>query len=558
MQIVIPMSGFGERFRIAGYKVPKPLINIDGKPIIAHVLNLFPGESNFIFVCNQEHLDDPEYRMEQILRSLCPTGLVLGIPPHSLGPVHAVRQVEHQLDPTSPVVVNYCDFSCYWDWNHFRRFVEEVACVGAIPAYRGFHPHSLGSTNYAYMREANGWVQDIQEKKPYTSNRMQEFASTGTYYFSSAQIMSQAFRVAIEQKLHLGGEYYVSLAYKPLLAEGKPVAVYPLQHFMQWGTPEDVAEYRSWCRAFRSLVEKPGSGASVRPQGSVILPMAGFGRRFVEADYSVAKPMISVSGKPMVVQAIQALPPAEHYVFVLRKDMPGTRAITDELRRLYPQAIVEILSQVTEGQACTALLGLDALERAVGRSVPEPVTFGACDHGALYDGVAFQQLVDDDNVDVIVWGVRDHANALRHPQMFGWIKANHGWIERISVKTPLDSPASAPIVSGTFTFRHADDFRHCVGRLIKRNDRINGEFYLDSCINDAVELGLRCRLFDLDSYLSWGTPDDLRTFEYWQSCFHKWPGHPYRLENDQRVAVEALEDLGKTYCTVVPKPVKLT
>jgi len=54
MQIVIPMSGFGERFRRAGYAVPKPLIEIDGKPIVAHVINMFPGESDFIFICNQE------------------------------------------------------------------------------------------------------------------------------------------------------------------------------------------------------------------------------------------------------------------------------------------------------------------------------------------------------------------------------------------------------------------------------------------------------------------------------------------------------------------------
>ena len=68
------------------------------------------------------------------------------------------------------------------------------ACAGAIPAYKGFHPHSLGNTNYAYMHELNGWVQDIQEKQPYTNNRMEEFASSGTYYFASAQVMSQAFR----------------------------------------------------------------------------------------------------------------------------------------------------------------------------------------------------------------------------------------------------------------------------------------------------------------------------------------------------------------------------
>ena len=51
-QIVIPMSGFGERFRKAGYKIPKPLIEIENKPIIAHVIDMFEGEDDFIFICN--------------------------------------------------------------------------------------------------------------------------------------------------------------------------------------------------------------------------------------------------------------------------------------------------------------------------------------------------------------------------------------------------------------------------------------------------------------------------------------------------------------------------
>ena len=56
MQIIIPMSGFGERFRRAGYTVPKPLIEIENKPIISHVIDMFPGDNEFIFICNQDHL----------------------------------------------------------------------------------------------------------------------------------------------------------------------------------------------------------------------------------------------------------------------------------------------------------------------------------------------------------------------------------------------------------------------------------------------------------------------------------------------------------------------
>lgn len=549
MQIVIPMSGFGERFRRAGYGVPKPLIEIDGKPIIAYVMDMFPGEQDFLFICNDEHLSNPEYRMEETLRRYCPTGRVVGIPPHKLGPIHAVRQVAHLIDPERPVVVNYCDFTCYWDWAHFKNHVRAAGSDGAIPAYRGFHPHSLGSTNYAYMRESDGWVLDIQEKLPYTDNRMNEYASSGTYYFASGRIMGDAFKATMEQELNVGGEYYVSLAYKPLLSEGRKISVYPLQHFMQWGTPEDVAEYVAWSKAFRQLASS--TQVAPPPAGFLVIPMAGLGQRFVNEGYTITKPLIPVSGRPMVVQAALDLPSTDRQCFVLRTDMPGNQDISDKLTQTFPHAVIENIPAVTEGQACTALIGLDALERVHG-PMNGPVTFGACDNGVLYSRSEFQALLNDPHVDVIVWGVRRHANAVRHPQMFGWIDVEAGRIKRISVKTPLASPATDPIVLGTFTFRCASDFRKALERLVARNGRVNGEFYIDSCINDAIELGLRCHVFEVDSYLSWGTPNDLRTFEYWQSCFHKWQGHPYRLELDRRVPNEAVSVLEQRYQAAVP------
>ena len=70
MQIVIPMSGFGERFRRAGYMVPKPLIKVEGKPMIQHVTDLYPGAERFIFICNEDHLKDTTFHMREVLEQV--------------------------------------------------------------------------------------------------------------------------------------------------------------------------------------------------------------------------------------------------------------------------------------------------------------------------------------------------------------------------------------------------------------------------------------------------------------------------------------------------------
>lgn len=548
MQIVIPMSGFGERFRKAGYEVPKPLIPVDGKPILAHVIDLFPGETDFLFICNQEHLDEPAYAMAQQIRRWCPTGRIVPIEPHRLGPIHAVRQARKLIKADQPVVVNYCDFACQWDWADFKAFVQETSCAGAVPAYKGFHPHSLHANNYAFIREEGGWLKDIQEKEPYTDDRMSEYASSGTYYFQSGELCLSALDEAVEKDLNVNGEYYVSLAYKVLAQRKLPVAVYELQHFMQWGTPQDLEEYVGWSKVFRRLAFDEARRA--RQSGAVLVPMAGYGQRFADAGYPLTKPLIPVSGRPMVIQATRDLPDAPATRFVLRRDLPMLDEILKKLRTSFVGVTALVLDQGTEGQAITCQLGMEALD-------PEaPVTIGACDNAMLYEPQGFERLMQEDGPEVLVWVVRGHADGKLRPKNFGWVEADaEGKVTGVRVKQAPDDPATAPMIVGAFTFRRAGDFQRACAALVARDGRVNGEFYVDSLIEDAVKLGLDVRLFEIEHYLGWGTPNDLKTFEYWQSCFHKWPSHPYRLERDRRVPPARVAELAERYRPILsPRP----
>ena len=73
INIVIPMAGRGSRFVSAGYKVPKPLIELGGRPMIAWVVeNLRPEQDHhFIFICLKEHLKEYPQTVET-LRGICP------------------------------------------------------------------------------------------------------------------------------------------------------------------------------------------------------------------------------------------------------------------------------------------------------------------------------------------------------------------------------------------------------------------------------------------------------------------------------------------------------
>lgn len=549
MHIIIPMSGQGSRFVAAGYTDPKPLIKVDGKPIIEHVVNLFPGEKKFTFICNEEHLAATNMRAE--LERIAPGCTIVSVKPEKLGPVYHVAHIFDQIADDEEVIVNYCDFGKSWDYAGFLQHTRNRNADAAMTAYRGFHPHMLGSTNYAFMREHDQWMDEIQEKKPFTDNRMEEFAGDGTFYFRTGAIVKKYFQEVMDKKIDLNGEYYVSLVFNLLKADGLKISIYEITQMLQWGEPADLEDYQAWSDYFASLVTPK---QSMQPEsGSLnLIPLAGRGSRFADQGYVDPKPLIEVSGKPMIVQAANSVAPAENWSFVCLQDhldrYPLKEAITNE----YPNADITSVAETTEGQACTCELGLK-------NSDPEkPLLIAPCDNGMGWDTEKYAALIADPSIDAIVWTFRHHPSSVHNPQMYGWImvEGDSDVATGVSVKKAIsDDPFNDHAVVGTFYFRKAQYFLDAHQELHDKDIRVNNEFYVDSCVAPLIEKGLNVRVFEIDHYICWGTPDDLRTFEYWQRFFNDCDWHPYEISKDGSMNQERAAALEDRYSALTPKQI---
>ena len=526
MQIIIPMSGSGQRFLDAGYNIPKSLIEVDSKPIIGHVIDMFNADSDkFIFICSKAHLG--ETNMREILSRYCPNGLVVGIEPHKLGPVHAVRKAYSEIRDDEPAIINYCDFTCFWDYKHFQSWLKKEKPQGCIPAYRGFHPHSLGSTNYAFIKEVEGKVLEIREKQPFTDNKIEEFASSGTYYFSTGRALKKYLDRAVDQNLSVSGEFYCSLPFNLMINDALDVRVYELQHFMQWGTPADLREYLGWSEVFDKMTGNLDRRVDRLRTSTTLIPLAGRGSRFKSAGYKQIKPLLHVSGEEMVIQATRSLPPSDNYHFVVLEETASASDIVRRLKSEFPLCNINSVEKVTNGQACTcleAISSLDVHERYL--------TISACDHAVMYNAEALSTLLEEHEPDIVAWTASGHSGSIRNPEMYGWVNTDGEYVKNVSVKRSLGHPETDQLLIGTFTFKSKTVFEQSVNSMISRKAAVNGEYYIDNAINDALTLGYKCMVFKVDNYICWGTPDELRTFEYWQSCFDKWKSHPYSWELD--------------------------
>ena len=402
----------------------------------------------------------------------------------------------------------------------------------------------LGSTNYAFMRDEKQWMLEIKEKEPFTNNRMQEYASNGTYYFKKGSYVKKYFQELMNRDINLKGEYYVSLIYNLLVEDGLKVSIYDIQHMLQWGTPQDVEEYNTWSKYFRNVVNEKEKLPSLN-NSVTLIPLAGRGSRFAKVGYKDPKPLIDVSGKPMIIQAANSLPNSTEHIFVTLEEHLANYPLENTLKNQYQDCKIVPIKEVTVGQAITCNLGLDGVDEN------KSLLVAATDNGMIYNQEKYMTLINDENVDAIIFTFRHHVSSKNNPQMYGWVKVDEK--EKaigVSVKIPIsNNPFEDHAIVGTFWFKKVGYFNKALKNLVDKNIRVNNEFYVDSLMGELIELGLNVKVFEVDDYICWGTPDDYETFVYWQSFFHKVSWHPYSLEKDITVKKEKISQLDVKYRT---------
>ena len=523
IQLVVPMSGIGKRFQDAGYNTPKPLIKIRGKEIINHVVNMFEKIERVIFICNEDHLNDKNLNLRKILKNLHPKTTIISIKPHKKGPIHAVLEAESILDSFTPTIVNYCDFNSFFNFPNFINHLKKDNPDGCVFTYTGFHPHMLKNTNYAYVKKCKDSVIDIQEKKPFTQKPMSEEVSSGTYYFKTAQLMLKYFKKTILLDLKVNGEFYVSVAYKPMIKDGLKIKTFVIDYFMQWGTPSDLEDFNWYSDVFNKIINKNLNNQYIY-EGCLLMPMAGEGSRFRERGYKIPKPFIQISGSEMYIKAIKDLPRMETIQIVTRKELIKNKDPLFNIKDKKFNIHVKSLETNTDGQARTALKGFE--DKHI--KLEKPLIISACDMGVIFDEKKYQKLISSKEIDILVWGCKGYPGGQQKSNMYSWIYQNQNYISKISVKKNLLNPREDYLLIGTFSFKKAKDFVRSAELCIENEGKVNGEYYIDNVINKSIEIGLKVAIFEVDYFICWGTPDELETYNYWESCFNIWEDHPYK------------------------------
>jgi polyisoprenyl-phosphate glycosyltransferase len=240
-----------------------------------------------------------------------------------------------------------------------------------------------------------------------------------------------------------------------------------------------------------------------------LIPMSGKGTRFANAGYKLPKPLIPVSGKPMIINVIERAPTADKWIFVVREEHVIEHKIDEVIKDLLPEAVI-IIDKNPIGQATTCLLARDEVK-------PDDELFiTACDSACLYNEEKYLELQTDPSVDSIVWTFTELDSMRIKPESYGWHELDEDGltIKNVSCKAPISSdPYHDHAVVATFWFKRADTFFVASDQMISRGDKIKDEYYVDIIPNYSRKLGKRSVIFDVDLFSCWGTPAEYENYQ---------------------------------------------
>ena len=231
MNVLIPMAGAGSRFAAAGYTFPKPLIDVNGKPMIQMVVENLNIDANFVFVVQKEHRE--KYNLDTLLNLIAPNCKVVEVDGLTEGAACTALLAKEYIDSDAPLFFANSDQFVEWDSNEFFYKMNETDADGGIVTFKATHP----KWSFAKIDD-NGIVTEVAEKNP-----ISDLATVGFYYWKHGSDFVKYAEQMITNNVRVNNEFYVCPVFNQAIDGGKIIRTFDVPKMWGTGTPEDLKHY---------------------------------------------------------------------------------------------------------------------------------------------------------------------------------------------------------------------------------------------------------------------------------------------------------------------------
>jgi len=229
--ILIPMAGAGSRFSSAGYTFPKPLIEIDHKPMIQVVVENLNIKANFIYIVQKEHYE--KYNLKYLLNLITPNCEIVQVDGVTEGAACTTLLAKEFINNDKHLLIANSDQFVEWDSNSFYYSMTNDNLDGGMLTFKATHP----KWSFAKLNE-NGFITEIAEKKP-----ISDIATVGIYYWNKGSDYVKYAEQMIENNIRVNNEFYVAPVYNEAILDNKKFKTFEIDKMWGLGTPEDLKTY---------------------------------------------------------------------------------------------------------------------------------------------------------------------------------------------------------------------------------------------------------------------------------------------------------------------------
>jgi len=231
LNVLVPMAGAGSRFAQQGYTFPKPLIEVNGKPMIQLVVENLNIEAHYIFIVQEEHYI--KYNLKYLLNLIAPGCDIVQVNGITEGAACSTLLAKDYINNDSPLVMANSDQYIEWNSNECMYAFTADEIDGGIVTFEASHP----KWSYAKVG-SDGFVSEVAEKKVISNE-----ATVGVYYWKHGSDYVKYAEEMIEKNIRVNNEFYVCPVFNQAIEDNKKIKVKRVNKMWGIGTPEDLDHF---------------------------------------------------------------------------------------------------------------------------------------------------------------------------------------------------------------------------------------------------------------------------------------------------------------------------
>ncbi len=232
INVVIPMAGNGSRFAQEGYLLPKPLIDVQGVPMIQRVVENLNIDGQYIFIVRQDHLD--KYDLRTLLDRIAPGCIIVPTDGITEGATCSVLLAASHIDTDTNLLIANSDQFLEWDSSAF--LYESMNVDGCISTFEQTDPNDK-KWSYASLN-TTGFVDRVAEKEVISTH-----ANTGIYFWSKGSDFVRYARQMIDKNIRTNGEFYIAPVYNEAIIDNKKIKIQNCKKMWGLGVPADLLKF---------------------------------------------------------------------------------------------------------------------------------------------------------------------------------------------------------------------------------------------------------------------------------------------------------------------------